>query len=1033
MVVYVAHLRLGLWVRNGQSMRQQHHHYREHTALGVREVAWDNDIFLLQVGFCVLETNVMLVSLLDRFQLVRWFSGDMDHDHYQHPGAAMVEEFLLLLIVCLSEPCNVAAWSVERFVRREVVHALVLGPSSYSELVKKLPERALDCPLLGSIIDEVATFKAPDTATDFGQYELRDGCFAEIDPLFHHFSRNQKQEVEEILEKRYLKQSGGKKDYIHVPSPIEIPSGPYRSLPLAFKSPLLAQIIFFTLHNLLPVHRMANREGPADGKTRESQESVVELALHLAMLSLQEQPGAFATEAWTSTYGTSSTLLDLLEQIETEDLFKNIKQRASWCLDAIVLHSTGSDRPKEAPKPKPTTATGTTPRKLKAAARQAAIMQKFSKDQQAFLDAHGDEDDENMDEHDDEEIVYGACMVCQEDCTSSVSCGSMALVQPSKLIRYSPMNSLPWLEESIRIPTSLDRSPISSPETSSLPPQTSPLPDAFPRNNFKFGLYTSTCGHLMHLNCFESYTKTTENRHHAQAARNHPENVARREFNCPLCKSLGNVLLPMQNPYDRPGRPIKSDELPLRDWLRFINTEALRDVPDTAMMFQHRTETGELPPLFADASPVVNVPAQEQDALFEPARKMLGDLYAVVRPISQQSVHLRGRAPPESLMQERPTQGMYLPDELVAWTVAGLEITQRGQAPGTSSASSPGSTVADSLNVATTQLLKCLLSSLRLAAFSSLGGTAGLISSRYGLFARLLPEWYRDNKISTPVLLRDPLGILVEGAALAFEYLQPILVLTYYAEVCRAVIGMLHLVRSFPGRPASWLRVGSGLDAAHAREIFGDVRALIGGMCAHSRILQFEVTEYLLCLPDEILARLLYAHTLPFVRRAAIIHRVVKSNQASSSSLISSAAMDTLPSDASEYLRLLTVLNIPLPAVTLSPPPPGEPIPPTTASITDTVSAYLKQFSAFYGPRSQTSLIRLEYPAIYQLATLPPSFSEVFERYGRRTCANCRTIPQGMAVCLFCGEGVCVGVSCCREDVVGGAEGLGECNLHMRK
>ncbi|KAL7415119.1 hypothetical protein BDY24DRAFT_383763 [Mrakia frigida] len=1025
-VVYVAQLRNGLWVRNGQSMRQQHHHYREHTALGVREVAWDNDIFLLQVAFCILDPNLVLVTLLDRFRLVYWFSGDMDHAIYTHPAAGMVEEFLLLLIVCLSEPCNIAAWSLERFVRREVTHALVLGSSTYSELTKKLPERANDCPQLGSILDEVATYKAPETATDFGSYELKDECFVEIDPLFHHYSRNQKQEVEEILEKRYEKQSGGKKDYIHVPSTIEIPPGPYQTLPLAFKSPLLPQIVFFTLHNLIPLHRLANKEGPSEvGKARESQESVIELALHLAMLCLQHEPLAFANEASNTTFGTVSTLVSLLEEIEEEELFKNVKQRAVWCLDAIVFHFSGVHRTKEAPPPKPSsTAAASTPRKLKAKARQEAIMQKFSKDQQAFLDAHGDEDDEMEDEHDEEEIVYGACMVCQEDCTSNVACGSMALVQPSKLIRYSPMNSLPWLEESIRVPTSLDRLDNFPPPPTSNQPPTSSLPDAFPRNNFKFGLYTSTCGHLMHLNCFESYTKTTESRHHAQAARNHPENVARREFNCPLCKSLGNVLLPMQNPYDRPGKPIKNDDLPLRDWLRFINTEALRDVPDTAMMFQHRTETGELPPLFADASPVVSVPESEKSTLFEPSRKMLGDLYAVVRPISQQSAHLRGRAPPESLMQERPTQGMYLPDELVAWTIAGLEITQRGQEV------SAGSTVADSLNVPTTQLLKCLLGSLRLAAFSSLGGSSGLVSARYGLFARLLPEWYRDNKISTPVLLRDPLGILVEGAAIAFEYLQPILILTYYAELCRAVIGMLHLIRSFPGRPMAWLRVGA-VDASHAREIFGDVRQLIGGMCSHSRILQFEVTEYLLCLPDEILGRLLYAHTLPFVRRAAILHRVVKSNQPSSSNL-ASASMDTLPDTASEYLRLLTLLNIPLPSATLSPPP-NSVVSPTTASITDTVSSYLKQFSAFYGPRSQTSLVRLEYPAIYSLARLPNSLEEVFEKYGRRVCANCGTVPQGMAVCFFCGEGVCVGVSCCREDVIGGAEGLGECNLHMRK
>lgn len=1023
-------------------MRQQHHHYREHTALGVREVAWDNDVFLIQVAFCALDPDLVIATILDRFSLVHWFSGSIEHPLYAHPSAGIVEELLMLLIICLSEPANVAAWPTPRFARREIVHALVLGPSTYSDLIKKLPERATDCLGLASILREVATYRAPETANDVGLYELKDECYAEINPLFHHFSRNQKQEVEDLLEKRHRKRNGDKKDYLHIPQPIEIPFGPYKDLPRVFSSTFLPQIIFFTFHNLIPLHRLANKEGPAEGgKTRESQESVLELALHLTMLCLQQEPAKFSLAAVQTQYLPGCTLSKLLCAIEHEELFRNIKHRIGWCLDVVQRHQRDGDLPERIRLPaKSAGTTSGTPRKAKAAARQAAIMQQFSKDQQAFLDAHGDEDDEMEDEADDDEIVYGPCMVCQEDCTSRVACGSMALIQPSKLVRLSPMNALPWLEEALDVPPNLDRTPLEQtgqnnnnddddtmmsdgPKLPSTPPPQPTIPDSFPLNNFKFGLYTSTCGHLMHLDCFEGYTKTTENRHHSQAARNHPENVARREFNCPLCKSLGNVLLPMQNPYDRPGKPIKSDDLLLRDWLRFINTEALRDVPDTAMMFQHRTETGELPPLFADAISEVVVPEQEKSPLFDSTRRMLSDLFAVVRPISMQSAHLRGRGSHESLMQERPVQGMYLPDELVAWTIAGFEITQRGQGH-------EGDSVTASLNVATTQLLKCLLGSLRLAAFSSLGGTAGLTSARYGLFARLLPEWYRDNKISTPILLRDPLGMLVEGAAVAYEYLQPILVLTYYAEVCRAVIGLLHLLRSFPGRPTSWLKI-TEVEATHAKEIFGNVRQLVGSMCSHSRILQFEVTEYLLCLSDDVLARLLYAYTLPFVRRAALLHSIVRSNQPSSSSLLSEATA-SLDSSASEYLRLLTSLSIPIPAIALASPP-GSPVPPAAASISDTVSSYLKQFSAFYGPRSQTSLIRLEYPAIYTLARLPDSLEGVFARYGRRVCPNCQTIPASMAVCLFCGEGVCVGVSCCREDVPGAAEGLGECNLHMRR
>lgn len=1012
-------------------MRQQHHHYREHTALGIREVAWDNDVFLLQVALCTLDPDTVLATFLDRFALLDWFSGNMDHPVYTHPAAGMAEEFLLLLITCLTEPANLCAWSEKRFVRREIVHALVLGATTYSDLIKKLPERVNESVHLATTLEQVATFRRPETNNDLGMYELRSECFAEVDALFHHYSRNQKQEVEDLLERRWRKAHGAKKEYLHVPKPMEVPPGPYAGLPLVYRSELIPHIVHSTLWNLVPLHRLANKEGSTDGKTRESQESVLELALHLAMLCLQQEPETFARVAGHEAFVPDWTLVRLLCSIEDEELFRTIKPRVAWCLDACrVFCETEVVRWRVVPPPVPAkTESAGAARKSKAASRQAAIMSRFTKDQQAFLEAHGDEDDEDDDMdlgRAEADIVYGACMVCQEECTSSLACGCLAMIQPSKLIRRAPAGQLFSVDEALLLPDSLDQTI----ELASVDAPSSPA--SYPRNSFRFGLHTSTCGHLMHLACFEGYTKTTENRHHAQAARNHPENVARKEFNCPLCKSLGNVLLPMQNPYDRPTKPVKSDELPLRDWLRFINLEALRDVPDTSLMFTHRTETGELPPLYADAAQTVNFPEQEQTPLFESTKKMLGELYAVVRPISQQSVHLRPKSLPETVVQDRPAQGIYLPDELVAYTLAGLEVTQRGQA-------SPGTSVADSLNGSTSQLLKCLLGSLRHATAFNLGGAQGLTSARYGLFARLLPDWYRDHKTSSALLLRDPLGILVEGAAIAYEYLQPILILTFYAELCRAVLGLLHLVRSFPGRPAAWLKTQE-VDAAEARAVFGDVKLLVGGMCAHSRILQFEFAEYLLCLPDDVLARLLYAFTLPFLRRAALLHRVVKLNSTPSSSLLHLGAsavagddgIDAKDGTQGEYRRLLAQLHIPSPAGTLSPPA-GKEVEPFASAISDTVSSYLKQFSATYGPRSPSSLIELEYPSIYQLARLPSSLEGVFATYGRRECASCRTIPSAMAVCLFCGEGVCVGVSCCREDVWGGAEGLGECNLHMRR
>merc|ERR1719223_994097 len=52
-------------------------------------------------------------------------------------------------------------------------------------------------------------------------------------------------------------------------------------------------------------------------------------------------------------------------------------------------------------------------------------------------------------------------------------------------------------------------------------------------------LVPTTCGHLMHDSCLQTYLKSIETRQHSQPMRNHAERMIYKEFLCPLCKSLG--------------------------------------------------------------------------------------------------------------------------------------------------------------------------------------------------------------------------------------------------------------------------------------------------------------------------------------------------------------------------------------------------------------------------------------------------------------------------------------------------------------
>ena len=142
-----------------------------------------------------------------------------------------------------------------------------------------------------------------------------------------------------------------------------------------------------------------------------------------------------------------------------------------------------------------------------------------------------------MDTKGKESVSFGTCIVCQEDLDSSKGFGALALVQPSRLIRKHPDGSSSYLNETILMDSSLDRNSPKLPD-STFPPKDAEAIDASKRasgtifdgfpQHAKFGLYSSVCSHMMHLDCFQVYNASIKHRHRAQGQRNHPESIARK-------------------------------------------------------------------------------------------------------------------------------------------------------------------------------------------------------------------------------------------------------------------------------------------------------------------------------------------------------------------------------------------------------------------------------------------------------------------------------------------------------------------------
>ena len=1000
----IAQIRTGLWVRNGFVIRGQLLHYRDFM---LRELCYDQDLFILQSSFAMLSSpDIVLISILDRFQLLDWFSGGLIHPLYEgQPLSNMVEELLYVIITILSENASASKMPLRKAVRREIVHALAVGPCTYTDLVKRVAERMVEDVCFDHVLREVANFKPPESTADSGIYELKDEAFDEVNPFFYHYTRNKREDVEAILKARLKKRSGVAEPVI-IPKPLNILYGPFTGLTKIFNSPVLLQIMFYAVYNVLAYTEALDTTPP-------SAEAILDQALHLIMLAIVEQGPTFALLTVSHSFEKHVLLIDALCVLEYHDKFKAYRPHVNWILCQLELHIPLQIRAK---RRKNEHANGQTvdpdeARKKAAKARQEAILKQMKAQQSSFAlnfgDFSDDEDDKNSSADVDQAVSFGTCIVCQEDLDSNKGFGALGLLQPSRLIRRNPDGSIAYLNEAILASDSMDRSPV-APTDISFPPKNAEEKDAmrgstsspfegFPAQHTRFGLHASVCSHMMHLDCFQVYNNSIKQRHRQQGQRNHPEVIARKEFICPLCKSLGNVILPVSLPSSVP-----LNSTPFSDWNRSAGITILKSKPDLQLdALQFKIGTGEFVFWSAQDSgyvPFSKHPESENGADWH---KMLDTLVVVTKSFSQQTRHLRDKPEPES--GERGA-GLYLPEDLVGYTISSIEVANRG-------VGQVGNLLVDKLSESTLRMIRGLVTDLtNLAALPfKTRPDEGRDAIRQAIIKRLLPEWSRTSLSSLlyPLLLRDPLTILVETAAVAPEVLRHVLVLLYHVCLARTVIGLVYVLNKSRANHTVSLT-----QRQHA-EIFGDIHMFCRSVVRHSPVFEHTADMVFEAFGDARMEKLLYTFTLPFLRRAAILCRAI---------LPSSFPTPTYAGDEPcEYTRLLNMLGIP---------------PLADLPSQDTLQTALAGWCAHYGhSHAATQLncgVALDYPTVYRMARLRLVLDSMFgEEDESMMCHGCRTVPVDAAICLICGTVCCMQSHCCKD--TDGQRERGECNMHTRE
>lgn len=947
----IAQIRAGLWVRNGLSIRAQQMHYRES---GLRDYTLDQEIFMLQAALTIADPSAILITLLDRFEILSWLTDPTYPQEYELSQLfTLTEELLYLLTILLGEPANICCWSPQRVTRREVTQALALGPCSHSELVKRLPETTYDSHRLRQALQDVAHFRHPIGATDHGIYSLKTDVHQELDPFYYRYTRNQRDTclgtIKECLP------PNEQDDYVFLPPPLDITSHSFAQVLSSFESPVLTELLVQCLV----------RGASSLDQTTEVSDTFLDLTVHLIVLALVNAPQPFASIATrASSYSSSTTLISALHTAHVAAT-GSLKLRLQWCLRQLgQMPTPRTEQPASSAINSEAEA-----KKAAAKARQNAIMAQFADAQKAFLEnIEDEEEDEGNDtvmgaDGLDTATSSGSCIVCQEDLTTSTPYGALALIQASSLVR----------EFDSSVPST--KSPLG-------------LTPGFP-SQARAGLHATSCGHLMHVTCFETYCQSIESRHSSNPNRHHPEDLNRREFICPLCKSLGNVMLPHLDAIDMTFIITeRADASPLEMFNNSLN--ALQADINDADRF-----SGQVAPLLSRGDP-------QRVRAFSVRNSLPSAVVPTLQPVSSSQMRMIDRVMQvvQPLTMEthwNDSEGLqyYISEELIAYTLACIEIAGR-QEGANEQPSYDDEQISKPLAV-----VKSLLSILPDLAAIGAGSLSGADDTLLAVIAgTLCPLQTSRNATSMASLIRkDPVTMLAESSSLAPQHFSALATFSFYAAIIRSVVALSSMSR----QEISALGVGTSESSS---PLSADL-AEVGHNLASAFDLSFQVESEASSSTRPVLGCAIRRIVLPFLRRSLLLQKCLFESQNIGQSL--------------SFEDMLGQLGIV---------PPSE----LQSQQAKALDGWMKEWGQAYMRalrNTSTDPQRvLEHLGPYTLVRLPHRLDQLIGRIKKVPCRRCGKSPADPAVCLLCGELLCAQSFCCMDNTL--EEPMhGECNTHM--
>lgn len=621
-IALAAQIRSGFWVRNGYSVRNQLHLYRN---TGLREFGYMRDLFLVQVFVSSCDPNLVCFLIFNRWMLMDgWIADDDSKSPLYDPKILpyMLEECMNFFLHILTEDLYLRGLSAqqvnEKNIVREIIHSLCFGPMNYTNLCSQIPDHITAEKRFEIILSEIANYAAPSGSNDTGVYTLKEQYMEQVNPYYFNYSTNTRDECIKLVKEKTRMKTGKELDEVIIYPAVSDSKDlrVHKYIGNFSTSSYFADFIIRTLQ-YVSTDNIANAD------------SLIEVTLHLIhVCSLEKSIDCVAHGTFYSVFiqiskqynlSIAQLLYDLLAQTKFKKYYSKIRciftemgfKYSDLCdtLTRIIPDFNAMNLSLD--KLQKLDETEVERKRRIAKERQARLLSKFKKQQSLFLKNNAgntEYSDIEMDELDDEKgwkFPEAHCILCQNASEDAGPFGIITYIFKSSEFRNIPFDDEYWFLKAFSDCGSLDREEddhtcdngcsVCDVKTENWrsfmhnSEGTKVIGPGFSHaNQVESKLVSLSCGHGMHFQCYLNYLSNSKNRL-SQITRNTPENSEHKEFLCPLCKALNNMFIPIL--WTSNTRKLKNylTNDPARGLFDYINQDLIKD-EDWVLKFCKATE-----------------------------------------------------------------------------------------------------------------------------------------------------------------------------------------------------------------------------------------------------------------------------------------------------------------------------------------------------------------------------------------------------------------------------------------------------------